>query len=259
VVATRSPVPVCRPRTSLEALVPKRGPLARLLLGSAVACGGVVALAGGVALSGSGLVAVGVAGAVSAALAAGVAREAPEGGRSEALDAAWKAAAWTIGALLLISGLVVLAGGVVATLVTGLVLAALLAVWLVRAQQRGGQGAGAPGTPSLAPPFPASSSSAPGAAVRGGGWADRNRLPVSALPTEVLGREWLRTTAALAGRLEPSTRQTIVRRREETLDELERRDPGGFARWLAAGPASDPAQFVRRDVRGDQAAGTDAA
>jgi hypothetical protein len=42
-------------------------------------------------------------------------------------------------------------------------------------------------------------------------------------------------------------RQWLVARREEALDELERRDPDGFARWLAAGPnrASDPADFVR--------------
>ena len=224
--------------------MPKRGPLARLLVGAGVACGGVVALAGSIALSGSGLVAVGVAGAVSAALAAGVAREAPGGGRATALDAAWKAGAWTVGALLLVAGLVVLAGGVVATLVTGLALSGVLAAWLLRAQRRGGQ-------------VPAATSSP--APVRTGGWADRGRLPVRALPTDVLGREWLRTTAALAGRLEPAARQTIVRRREETLDELERRDPGGFARWLAAGPGSDPAQFVHGDVRGDQAAGTDAA
>jgi hypothetical protein len=47
--------------------------------------------------------------------------------------------------------------------------------------------------------------------------------------------------------LSPVARQTLVARREETLDELERRDPDGFARWLAAGPAagSDPADFVR--------------
>jgi hypothetical protein len=84
---------------------------------------------------------------------------------------------------------------------------------------------------------------------------------VSSLPTSALGHEWLRTTAALAGRLDPATRQEIVRRRQEALDELEHRDPAGFARWLAAGPApgSDPAQFVRGNVRGDQAAGTDAA
>jgi hypothetical protein len=225
-----------------------------LLLVSGIACGGVVALAGGIALSASGLVAVGVAGAVSAALAAGVAREAPEGGRAAALEAAWKAVAWTVGGLLLISGLVVLAGGVVATLVTGLALSGVLAMWLLRAQRRGGAVSSA-GVPTTAP----TSSPTPLPPVRGGGWADRGRLPVGALPTEVLGREWLRTTAALAGRLEPTARQTIVRRREETLDELERRDPGGFARWLAAGPGSDPAQFVRGDVRGDQAAGTDAA
>jgi hypothetical protein len=226
-----------------------------LLLGSGVACGGVVALAGGIALSGSGLVAVGVAGAVSAALAAGVAREAPEGGQAAALDAAWKAGAWTVGGLLVISGLVVLAGGVVAALVTGLALSGVLAVWLLRAQRRNEAASSGAGAPPVRPwPSPAPVSSA-----RSGGWADRGRLPVGALPTEVLGREWLRTTAALAGRLDPATRQTIVRRREETLDELERRDPGGFARWLAAGPGADPAQFVRGDVRGDQAAGTDAA
>jgi hypothetical protein len=85
--------------------------------------------------------------------------------------------------------------------------------------------------------------------------------PVAALPTSALGREWLRTTTALDGRLQPAARASIVRRRQETLDELERRDPDGFALWLAAGPVpgSDPAEFVRRDVRGDQAAGTDAA
>jgi hypothetical protein len=162
------------------------------------------------------------------------------------------------------SGLVVLAGGVVATLVTGLALSGVLAMWLLRAQRRGGAvssaGMSSGGVPSAGVPTTAPTSSlTPLPPVRGGGWADRGRLPVGALPTEVLGREWLRTTAALAGRLEPTARQTIVRRREETLDELERRDPGGFARWLAAGPGSDPAQFVRGDVRGDQAAGTDAA
>ena len=51
-------------------------------------------------------------------------------------------------------------------------------------------------------------------------------------------------------------------RRQEALDELERRDPAGFARWLAAGPtlSSDPAGYVRGGpLRGDPAADTDAA
>jgi len=48
-----------------------------------------------------------------------------------------------------------------------------------------------------------------------------------------------------------------VRRREEVLDELEVRDPGGFSRWLGGGPVpgSDPADYVQ----GDRIAGTDAA
>jgi hypothetical protein len=229
-----------------------------LLLGSGLLCGGVVALAGGVALGGAGLVAAGVAGAVSAALAAGVARESPTGSRATAADAAWKAAACTAGGLLLVSGVVVLAGGTVATLLTGLTAAAGLGVWLLRRQRRGAAAASPSGRPvpsAGSPGRPSPVSPLAGAAGR--------QLPVSALPTHVLGREWLRSTAALAGRLEPAARQRVVRRREETLDELERRDPAGFARWLAAGPGADPAQFVhgdaRGDVRGDTAAGTDAA
>jgi antibiotic biosynthesis monooxygenase (ABM) superfamily enzyme len=73
----------------------------------------------------------------------------------------------------------------------------------------------------------------------------------------VLGCEWSRTTAALASWPDPAARQVVVRRRQEVFDELERRDPAGFARWLAAGAAEDrdPATFVR----GGRATGTDAA
>ncbi|TWH75631.1 hypothetical protein JD78_04194 [Modestobacter roseus] len=72
-----------------------------------------------------------------------------------------------------------------------------------------------------------------------------------------LGREWVRTSAALGQVREPRARQELVRRRQEALDELERRDPAGFARWLAEGATadSDPAVYVS----GDPAAGSDAA
>jgi hypothetical protein len=33
----------------------------------------------------------------------------------------------------------------------------------------------------------------------------------------------------------PTAWDEVVRRRQEVLDEVERRDPTGFARWLAAG------------------------
>jgi hypothetical protein len=76
--------------------------------------------------------------------------------------------------------------------------------------------------------------------------------PVDQLSTRALGREWLTSTAALASRLDPPVRALIVRRREDALDELERRDPLGFARWLAAGPepGSDPADWLRSDAAG---------
>ena len=59
-----------------------------------------------------------------------------------------------------------------------------------------------------------------------------------------LGREWLLTTAELARGLEPDMHESILRRRSEALDELERRDPAGFSRWLADG--SCPGQRPRR-------------
>jgi hypothetical protein len=52
-------------------------------------------------------------------------------------------------------------------------------------------------------------------------------------------------------------RHALVDRRLQALDELERRDPAGFARWLADGATvdSDPARYVSSDP----AAGYDAA
>jgi hypothetical protein len=79
--------------------------------------------------------------------------------------------------------------------------------------------------------------------------SDRLAVPVAQLPTSALASEWRWTTGQLAVRVDPRTHLAIVRRRQETLDELERRDPIGFARWLAVGapPASDPAEFVHDD------------
>jgi hypothetical protein len=197
---------------------------------------------------------VGVAGGVSAALAAGVVRESPRRSRRAAVDAAWQAAAWTMGAILVVAGVAIVAGGAVAAMV-GLAALAVVVTMAVR-RLRGPRGTRRAVTPvarwASAPPAP----KAAGPAV-----ASVRELPVQQLPTAALGSEWLRTTAALAGRLHPAARASIVRRRQETLDELERRDAAGFARWLAGGPApgSNPAEFVHGDVRGDRAAGSDAA
>jgi hypothetical protein len=225
-----------------------RGPFAKFVFGVAALAAGALAIAGGLELHGPGLVAVAVAGALAGCLALGIAREAPGADRRSTMDAAVQTAAWTIGALLVLSGTALVLGGVAAALtgvafVVGLVLCALVRV--TRANRVAGLTAGAP-----AGPAPAAHVVRLGPPVEAAG-------PVRDLSTRDLGREWLRTGRLLSGGLRPADRVALVRRRQEALDELELRDPAGFARWLAAGPgaASDPADYVH----GDWTAGTDAA
>ena len=230
--------------------MPVRG-LLSLLRGLGVLCIGALAVVGGLGLVPAGLIAVAVAGLLAACIAVSVNWDVPRRDRRSVLEPAVHAAAWTVAGLLALSG-VVTVGGTAAAVLAALAGMAAVGTWLVvRAR-----GTAAPwpttGVDVLLLPVPPEAPSGPG-----------GRTPeLSALSTPELGREWLRTTAALGGRLSPHERQALVRRREETLDELERRDPAGFARWLAHGPAldTDPAGYVQgRSVRGDPAAGTDAA
>lgn len=236
--------------------MPLRGLLARLVAWLGILCLGVLAVLGGLGLEPAGRVAVGVAGLLAAAIAVGVTRDVPRADRRPATESAVQAAAWTVGGLLLLAGVAALVGGVMAVLLG----AAAVGTWLVvRATRPPARPVATPapvswpwtGTEELLLPVPTGTPGRPG---------DASRLPT--LSTTELGREWVRTTAALGGRLSPVERQALVRRREETLDELERRDPVGFARWLADGPAvgTDPADYVHgRPMEGDAAAGTDAA
>ncbi len=231
--------------------MPIRAPLPRVLMWVVVLLCAVVAVVGGLALRGPELVAVGVAGVLGACMAAGIARETPPAARSRStLEAAAFVGAATVGALLVVAGIAALAGGAVAALVVGGVLVGALVVRLAR---RG------PGSGASAAHHPG-----PGRPLRAAAPGDVASLlpPVSALTTAELGGEWMRTNEILAGRLDAAARAALVARREAALDELERRDPAGFARWLAAGPTptSDPAGYVQgRPLRGDPAADTDAA
>jgi hypothetical protein len=226
--------------------VPTRGPVVRALIGLGLVCGAILALASSIVLHGLILVLV----LVTAGLAGGVAYHARDGDRAASVEAAWKAAAWTVSIILLVVGLTVLAGGAGAAVISGLAVVTAAAVWQLKARRARHAGRGAPGPARLMgdgdrTPMP------PAVLL------SRSQPPVSLLSTSVLGTEWLRTTAALASPLEPAARQAVIRHRQETLDELERRDPAGFARWLGAGAAteSDPSIFVR----GDGATGSDAA
>jgi hypothetical protein len=220
----------------------RRSRVLRALTALGVAVCGFFALAGGVVLHGPYLLIPLIVAGLVAAVAFGV-RE--EGGKPAAVTALIAAGA-TMAVVMVVTGLGLLAGGTVATAVTLTAAAVTGLGWLLTGRRRrpGGDPAAAPARHRPATvPLP--------------GRPDRSPLPVSLLPTPDLGTEWVRTTAALAGRLEPAARQEIVRRRAETLDELERRDPSGFARWLTAerGAHGDPAAFVR----GHRTMGTDAA
>jgi hypothetical protein len=237
--------------------VPLRGPFVRLLWWIGALGAGFLAVIGGLGLRGPGVVAVGVAGMLAACLAVGVVRDAPGQDRRAVIESAVQASAWTVGLLLALAGVAAVAGGV-AALLAGLIGAL---AWLAVRMSRSGPMAAGAARRTVVPPEPAGVEVLL-LPVRLGDASGEAASPLSVLTTAALGREWIRTTAALGGRLTPSERQALVRRREETLDELERRDPAGFARWLADGPApgSDPAEYVRgRPMQGDQTAGTDAA
>jgi hypothetical protein len=218
---------------------------------------GVVAVAGGLALRGSEVVAVGVAGVLAGCMAAGIVREAPPGSRSRSsLEAGASVGATTVGVLLVVAGIAAFAGGAVAALTVASVLVVVL---LARMSRGRGPAARSTAPRAAAPLHP--STARPPARPRAAELAGL-LPPVTVLTTAELGQEWARTTALLGGPLDAAARAALVSRREAALDELEKRDPAGFARWLAAGPtlSSDPAGYVHGGpLRGDPAADTDAA
>jgi hypothetical protein len=226
-----------------------RRPVAGVLLGGAVLSAGTLAVVGGLALGGPGLIGVGLAAALVGCTAAGVAREVPNRPKGAAVEAAVWASGFTAGFVLVVAGLATVAGGAVAAVVVLSALAAVALRW--GRTQRARTAAARRGAAVVRLPVPP---------PHAGPTGDSRMLPVGALSTRALGEEWLRTTAALAGRLSPAARASLVGRREEALDELERRDPDGFARWLLARPGSDPADFVRGGpAHRGPVAGTDAA
>jgi hypothetical protein len=214
-----------------------RGPVARVLIGLGLACCAILALASAIVLHGSILVWVGLA----AGLTAAVAYSARHENRAAAVAAAGQAAAGVVGSIVVVTGAVVVGGGDIAALVIGLAVVVGGAVWLprvirARSARREGAGAAARGEGAT------SGAPTPMAAL-----LDRASTPVSLMATLALGREWSRTSALMKARLEPAARQMLVLRRQDVLDELERRDPSGFARWLVAAPDgnNDPAAFVQ--------------
>jgi hypothetical protein len=69
---------------------------------------------------------------------------------------------------------------------------------------------------------------------------------VPALPTPTLCWEWRRSYLAVVRASRPDELTRIAALRATYLDELERRDPTGFRRWLDSGAraASDPSRYL---------------
>jgi hypothetical protein len=239
--------------------VPTR-PLSRFLTIVGLIAGGLVGVVGGLSLRGPGIVAVGVAGALAACLGWGMAREADHPRRRTVAESAVLAAGWTVGVLLVLTGTSVLAGGLMAALLAGAGAVAALVFWVVRSPRQESPAPSAPRTTSLGNTV---RDIAPlGRAPRADAVRDTARAvrPVAELSTEALGHEWVETTVVLNGRLRADEARSLVCRRQETLDELERRDPVGFARWLLDGATSDPSVFVRgRAGKAGEAAGESSA
>jgi hypothetical protein len=222
-----------------------RGRAARLLIGVGLSGCAILALASVLVLHGGVLDCVDVLAALTGVLT----YFCREQRGAQAVATAWKAAAGAVAIIMIVTGAGVVGGGVLVALVVGAALVAGGVGPLLRVRQERRSAGHRP------------AAAAPGAtvdvSVRLTGLLEVSPPPVSLLPTVALGREWVRTSEALQTRLEPAAQQVVVRRRQDVLDELERRDPAGFARWLIAAPHGndDPAAFVQADrLRGSDTA-----
>ncbi|HWD03229.1 MAG TPA: hypothetical protein VG674_12340 [Amycolatopsis sp.] len=136
---------------------------------------------------------------------------------------------------LVIATLVVLVGPATALTGTGLLMtAAAWSGWRVRASARRPAPAGVR-RPAVRPkPADVPPDDAP--------------VAVTSLSVDELCLAWRRSFVQLQHTHDEQARQALVAARQAYLDELERRDRLGFAKWLDSGPraAGDPSRFVGR-------------
>jgi len=149
-------------------------------------------------------------------------------GRSS-LTAGVMAGAAVVAVCLAVSGLVIVAGRTAAASLSVMV----AAVWVVWRFRRGS----------------ASPRDERGRAARAASVAPEpvlDQAAVSALSTSEVCLAWRRSYLELMRATDDPARQAVVRLRREYLDELERRDREGFARWLGSGAraGSDPQRYL---------------
>lgn len=78
-------------------------------------------------------------------------------------------------------------------------------------------------------------------------------LPIETMDDAAVCLAWRTSFLALQRPLSSASRLRWVERRQECLDELERRNPGGFSAWLASGAraAGDPSKYILGSERRD--------
>jgi hypothetical protein len=135
---------------------------------------------------------------------------------------------------------------------TLLVMAALTSPWVWRVLRRGApsgcaEAASAPPRPAVAPveAVPEESSVAEPAATT---TQEPAPVPVSSMTDQELCRAFRRSFVLLSRTVSLPERLRLVSLRQAYLDEMSRRDPGGFQFWLESGAraASGPDKFLRR-------------
>ncbi|SED27949.1 hypothetical protein SAMN04489727_7217 [Amycolatopsis tolypomycina] len=114
--------------------------------------------------------------------------------------------------------------------------AGLLVAFLVPLLARGDAGTAGPEPP--VGPAPAAAEP-PGSSVP-------PPVPVAGMATEELCLAWRRSYFLLLLAADLQARRLVVERRQDFLDEIERRDRSGFLRWLADGARAggDPAPYL---------------
>ena len=143
--------------------------------------------------------------------------------------------------VLVVNGLHALFGSAALPIGVAGAITALVAFVVLR-QAPVASGGDAAGAPASTPRMPTAAPDKPPSPVRRPD--DAPSMP--ALPTPALCWEWRRSYLAVTRASKPDELTRIVAIRAAYLDELERRDPTGFRRWLDSGAraASDPGRYL---------------
>lgn len=159
----------------------------------------------------------------------------------DAWSESWRVAAVALVGVLVLHGMHALFGSAAFPIGFAAAFAALVALVVLRRRSHacGGYGAEAPASP---PRRPTAAPAKPPRPVR----RPWDAPPMPTLPTPDLCWEWRRSYLAVTRASKPDELIQIVALRAAYLDELERRDPEGFRRWLDGGAraASDPGRYL---------------